>query len=82
MNVEIVKKNNPAFLQWSCIHARRNHEKKVFDCYKDKMIQLWPHFFSKFSFFTIKMSIDEIQVVIKSACYLMLLILLYRSTQK
>lgn len=48
--------------------------KKVFDCYKDKMIQLWPYLFSKLSFFTIKMSIDEIQVVIKSACYSMLLI--------
>lgn len=45
MIVEIVKKNNPAFLQWSCTHARRNHEKKIFDCYKDKMIQLWPYFF-------------------------------------
>lgn len=79
MNVEIVKKNQPsisAMVVHSCLQESWK-ERKYLIVIKIKWYSYDPTFF-KIKFFTIKMSIDEIQVVIKSACYSMLLILLYR----
>lgn len=79
MNVEIVKKKTTQhFCNGRAFMPAGIMKRKYLIVIKIKWYSYDPTFF-KIKFFTIKMSIDEIQVVIKSACYLMLLILLYRN---